>query len=52
MPVLYIDERSIGKRSASLVDVPATQLRQLHGAGPRVVRLLPEALEQHGMSLS
>jgi hypothetical protein len=33
------------------MDVPATGLKQLPGVGPKPVRLLQEALGQHGMSL-
>jgi hypothetical protein len=33
-------------------DVPAAELGKLHGVGPRAVKLLQEALEQQGMSLS
>jgi DNA uptake protein ComE-like DNA-binding protein len=32
--------------------VPAAELKKLHGVGPKAVRLLQEALEQQGMSLS
>jgi hypothetical protein len=39
-------------RLSQLADVPATELKQLHGVGPKALRLLQEALEQHGMSLS
>jgi hypothetical protein len=31
--------------------VPAAELKKLHGVGPKALRLLAEALEQHGMSL-
>jgi hypothetical protein len=34
-----------------LADVPATELKKLHGMGPRALKLLQEALEQQGMSL-
>jgi hypothetical protein len=35
-----------------LANVPAAELRKLHGVGPKALRLLQEALEQQGMSLS
>jgi DNA-directed RNA polymerase alpha subunit len=35
-----------------LAQVPAAELKKLHGLGPKAVRLLQEALEQQGMSLS
>jgi hypothetical protein len=31
--------------------VPASELKKLHGVGPKALRLLQEALEEHGMSL-
>jgi hypothetical protein len=34
-----------------LADVPAAELKKLHGVGPKALRLLQEALEQRGMSL-
>jgi hypothetical protein len=34
-----------------LANVPVAELRKLHGVGPRALRLLQEALEQHGLSL-
>jgi DNA uptake protein ComE-like DNA-binding protein len=34
-----------------LADVPAAELKKLHGVGPKAIRLLQEALEQHGFSL-
>jgi 3-deoxy-D-arabino-heptulosonate 7-phosphate (DAHP) synthase len=34
-----------------LANVPITDLKKLHGVGPKALRLLQEALEQHGMSL-
>jgi hypothetical protein len=34
-----------------LVNVPASELKKLHGMGPRALKLLQEALEQQGMSL-
>jgi hypothetical protein len=37
---------------SQLANVPASELKKLHGVGPRALRLLQEALEQQGMSLS
>jgi hypothetical protein len=34
-----------------LADVPAAELKKLHGVGPKAIRLLQEALERHGLSL-
>ena len=34
-----------------LANVPVAELRKLHGVGPKALRLLQEALEQHGLSL-
>jgi predicted flap endonuclease-1-like 5' DNA nuclease len=34
-----------------LADVPASELKKLHGVGPKALRLLQEALEQQGKSL-
>ena len=34
-----------------LAGVPASELKKLHGVGPKALRLLQEALEQQGMSL-
>ena len=34
-----------------LANVPAAELRKLHGVGPKALKLLQEALEQQGMSL-
>jgi hypothetical protein len=34
-----------------LAGVPAADLKKLHGVGPKALRLLSEALEQHGLSL-
>jgi hypothetical protein len=34
-----------------LANVPASELKKLHGMGPRALKLLQEALEQQGMSL-
>jgi hypothetical protein len=31
--------------------VPASELKKLHGVGPKALRILQEALEQQGMSL-
>jgi hypothetical protein len=39
-------------RLGQLADVPAADLEKLHGVGPKALRLLQEALEQHGMSLA
>jgi len=36
---------------AQLDGVPADGLAQLHGVGPRALKVLQEVLEQHGMSL-
>jgi hypothetical protein len=38
-------------RLGQLANVPAAELKKLHGVGPKAVRLLQEALERHGMSL-
>jgi DNA uptake protein ComE-like DNA-binding protein len=35
-----------------LANVPAAELRKLHGMGPKALKLLQEALEQQGMSLA
>ena len=37
---------------SQLANVPAAELKKLHGVGPRALRLLQEALEEQGMSLS
>jgi hypothetical protein len=37
---------------AQLADVSSAELARLHGVGPKALRLLQEALEQQGMSLS
>jgi hypothetical protein len=37
---------------AQLANVPSADLSKLHGVGPKALRLLQEALEQQGMSLS
>jgi hypothetical protein len=34
-----------------LADVPASELKKLHGVGPKALKLLQEALEQQGLSL-
>jgi predicted flap endonuclease-1-like 5' DNA nuclease len=34
-----------------LANVPAAELKKLHGVGPKALRLLREALEHQGMSL-
>jgi hypothetical protein len=34
-----------------LANVPAAELKKLHGMGPKALRLLQEALERHGLSL-
>ena len=38
-------------RLSQLANVPVAELKRLHGVGPKALRLLQEALEQHGMSL-
>lgn len=38
-------------RLGQLKDVPAAELKKLHGVGPKALKLLAEALERHGMSL-
>jgi 3-deoxy-D-arabino-heptulosonate 7-phosphate (DAHP) synthase len=35
-----------------LAGVRRTELAQLHGMGPKALRILQEALEEHGLSLS
>ena len=37
---------------AQLANVSLAELAKLHGVGPKALRLLQEALEQQGMSLS
>jgi hypothetical protein len=37
---------------SQLADVPVAELKKLHGVGPKALRLLQEALEQQGLSLS
>ncbi len=39
-------------RLSQLANVPAAELKKLHGVGPKALRLLQEELERHGMSLS
>jgi hypothetical protein len=34
-----------------LADVPAAELKKLHGMGPKALRAIQEALEHEGMSL-
>jgi len=34
-----------------LANVPAAELKKLHGMGPKALKLLQQALEQEGMSL-
>jgi hypothetical protein len=36
---------------SQLASVPVAERRKLHGFGPKALRLLQEALEQHGLSL-
>jgi hypothetical protein len=36
---------------SQLADVPAAELKKLHGVGPKALRMLQAALEQRGMSL-
>ena len=38
-------------RLSQLADVPVAELKKLHGVGLKALKLLQEALEQHGMSL-
>jgi predicted flap endonuclease-1-like 5' DNA nuclease len=35
-----------------LASVPQSELAKLHGKGPKALRILEEALEEHGLSLS
>jgi predicted flap endonuclease-1-like 5' DNA nuclease len=35
-----------------LADVPEEELKALHGVGPKALRVLREALGEHGLSLS
>ncbi len=39
-------------RLSQLANVPAGELKTLHGVGPKALRLLQEELERRGMSLS
>jgi hypothetical protein len=39
-------------RLGQLSNAPAAELKKLHGVGPKALRLLQEALERQGMSLS
>ena len=36
---------------AQLAGVPISELKELHGMGPRALRLIQEALEHEGLSL-
>lgn len=36
---------------AQLANAPASELRKLHGMGPKALKLLQGALEERGMSL-
>jgi hypothetical protein len=36
---------------SQLANVPAADLAKLHGVGPKALRMLQEALQEHGMSL-
>jgi len=38
-------------RLSELANVPVSQLKKLHGIGPKALRLPQEALEEHGLSL-
>ena len=38
-------------RLSQLANVPAAELKKLHGVGPKALRLLQEALEERGLSL-
>jgi DNA uptake protein ComE-like DNA-binding protein len=38
-------------RLSQLANVPAAELKKLHGMGPKALARLQEALEQQGMSL-
>jgi len=35
-----------------LAGVPASELSKLHGVGPKAVRLIEQALEEHGLALA
>ncbi len=39
-------------RLSQLANVPAAELAKLHGVGPKALRLLQDALQEHGMSLA
>ena len=38
-------------RLSQPANVPASELKKLHGVGPKALRLLQQALQEHGMSL-
>jgi len=38
-------------RLSQLANVPVSELKKMHGVGPKALRLLQEALEQQGMPL-
>jgi hypothetical protein len=38
--------------TGQLANAPAAELEKLHGVGPKALRLLQEAFEQHGRSLA
>ena len=35
-----------------LAGVPASELGRLHGVGPRALRIIEQALEEHGLALA
>jgi predicted flap endonuclease-1-like 5' DNA nuclease len=35
-----------------LAGVPASELTRLHGVGPKALRLIEQALEEHGLALA
>ena len=35
-----------------LAGVPVSELSKLHGVGPRALRLIEQALEEHGLALA
>ena len=39
------------RRLGQLAGVPAAELKNLHGMGPKALRILQEALEREGRSL-
>jgi hypothetical protein len=39
-------------RLSHLANVPASELKKLHGVGPKPLRLPQEALQEHGMTLA